>query len=278
MSLVEKTPSDLVITPRNMEFGRGERHARWWNGGDPVSTTFYNALSITFPLGEAFFIESVRNFRGQVPDRLRSQIADFIRQEGVHSREHVEFNRHVTEAGYDLSAIEARLRERIREQRQLGPHIALAVTMCLEHLTAILAHTWLKDGDHFGKAPPDIARLWSWHAIEEVEHKSVAYDTFLHVTAKLPAWKRYLFRSRVMLRVTRRFAVQRILDMNDLFAQDGLAKPSTWFKLIGYLFGKPGLLRKIAPAWLAFFKPGFHPWDHDDRALLAQAEAKLAAA
>lgn len=275
---VSRTPADLVITPRNREFGRGETHPRWWMGGDPVPTAFYNALSSTFPLGEAFFIESVRNYRGKVPEALQAQIAAFTRQEGVHSREHVQFNQHVTDAGFDLSPIEARLKERIAEQRAIGPHIQLAVTMCLEHLTAILAHTWLKDHSHFDGAPKDIADLWRWHAIEEVEHKSVAYDVFLHVTRDLHPLKRWLFRSRVMWRVTFRFAKQRVHDMSDLFAQDDINNARTWLRLVGYLFGDPGLLRKIFPAWLAFFKPGFHPWDHDDRPLIAQAEAALAPA
>ncbi len=269
------TPADLVITPRNREFGRGQIHQRWWHGGDPVPTAFYNALSSTFPLGEAFFIQSVRHFKKDAPPALAAQIGDFVRQEGVHSREHVEFNRHVTEAGFDLSPIEARLKERIKEQRELGPHVSLAVTACLEHLTAILAHVWLRDDRHFRDAPEDIRQLWTWHAIEEVEHKAVAYDTFLYTTAKLPAWKRYLFRSRVMLRVTARFSKARIADMRDLFAQDGIDTAATWRKTAAYLWAKPGLLRQILPMWLAFFRPGFHPWSHDDRALIAKAEAQL---
>jgi predicted metal-dependent hydrolase len=59
----EATPSDLTIRPRDRRFGRGVHTARWWNGGDPVATALYNALSATFPKGEAFFVESVRLFR-----------------------------------------------------------------------------------------------------------------------------------------------------------------------------------------------------------------------
>lgn len=273
-----RTPDDLVITPRNREFGRGENHPRWWLNNDPVGTAFYNALSSTFPLGEAFFIQSVRHFRDKVPEKLKGQIADFTRQEGVHSREHVEFNQHVADAGYDLSPIEARLKERIAEQRALPHHIQLAATMCLEHLTAILAHTWLKDERHFKHAPKDIADLWHWHAIEEVEHKAVAYDVFLYMTKDISPLKRWLFRSQVMMRVTVRFSRQRFADIRDLFAQDGIDTPKTWLKLLGFLFAKPGLLRQIFPAWLAFFRPGFHPWQHDDRALIASAETQLSLA
>jgi uncharacterized protein len=273
-----RTPDDLIITPRNREFGRGQSHPRWWLNNDPVATAFYNALSSTFPLGEAFFIQSVRHFRDKVPEKLKGQIADFTRQEGVHSREHVEFNQHVTEAGYDLSAIEDRLKERIAEQRAMPTHIQLAATICLEHLTAIFAHTWLKDDRHFAGAPKDVVQLWNWHSIEEVEHKAVAYDVFLHITKDIHPFKRWLFRSRVMLRVTVRFSRQRLTDIRDLFAQDGIDTPKTWLRLVRFLFASPGLLRQIFPAWLAFFRPGFHPWDHDDRALIAKTEAELSLA
>lgn len=276
MSSADRTPADLVITPRDMMFGRGDVHPRWWFGGDPISTTFFNALSLTFPLGEAFFIESVRHYRQDAPERLKAQVGAFMKQEGAHSREHVEFNRHVTDAGYDLSTLETRLAARLQERRSAGkPLISLAATVALEHFTAILAHAWLADDRQLEGMPPEILRLWQWHAIEEVEHKAVAYDTFLHASRHLPAYKRWLLRNLVMLRVTGRFMHQRVLDMRDLFQQDGINTARTWLSLTHYLFVKPGLLRKIIGPWFAFFKPGFHPWDHDDRALIDRAQADL---
>ena len=88
----EKTPADLTITPRDRRFGRGLRQARWWMRGAPIATAFYNALSVTFPRGEAFFVESVRAFRDGVPPKLEREINAFIKQEVMHSREHVSFN------------------------------------------------------------------------------------------------------------------------------------------------------------------------------------------
>jgi predicted metal-dependent hydrolase len=66
----ETTPSDLQITPRDRRFGRGSRTERWWMGGDPIATALYNALSATFPKGEAFFVESVRKFRDGTDPKL----------------------------------------------------------------------------------------------------------------------------------------------------------------------------------------------------------------
>src|SRR4051794_33076075 len=83
------TPSDLTITPRDRRFGRGAATGRWWLGGNPYGTAIYNALSATFPKGEAYFVESVRAFRDGADPRLAAEIKAFTTQEVMHSREHV---------------------------------------------------------------------------------------------------------------------------------------------------------------------------------------------
>ena len=160
------TPLDLTITPRDQRFGRDSRPARWWNGGDPVASAFYNALSATFPKGEGFFVESVRAFREGAPPRLAAEIKSFVTQEVMHSREHQAFNRHAAEAGYDLEPLERRVDERLDLVRSRHPIASLSATMALEHFTAILAHELLKDRRHLDLADPDSAALWRWHAIE----------------------------------------------------------------------------------------------------------------
>src|SRR3546814_13906086 len=75
---------------------------RWWHGGEPGRTAFYNALSSTFPVGERFFMSAVRHYRDDAPEPLREQIDDFIFQESTHSREHIFFNRQARDAGYDM--------------------------------------------------------------------------------------------------------------------------------------------------------------------------------
>ena len=97
------TPSDLTITPRDRKFERGELSARLWHGGSVEATAIYNALSTTFPVGEAFFVESVRAFRDGTPPKLAQEIKGFTTQEAIHSREHAAFNRRASDAGYDLS-------------------------------------------------------------------------------------------------------------------------------------------------------------------------------
>jgi uncharacterized protein len=273
----DSTPQDLTITPRDRRFGRGEATEHWWNGGDPVASALYNALSATFPKGEAFFVESVRMFRDGAPPKLAGEIKAFTTQEVMHSREHVAFNKRAREAGYDLSALEKRVEWRLDLVRSRPPIASLAATMALEHFTAILAHELLSDPRHLDGADAESAALWRWHSIEEIEHKGVAYDTWLHATRDWPRFKRWKVKAKVMLLVTRNFVVDRTLGTLELLRQDGLTGPRVWARLFWFMIVRPGMLRKILGAWASYFMPGFHPWKHDDRALIAAEERRLSA-
>jgi hypothetical protein len=269
------TPADLQIQPRNVMFGRGRQAQRWWNGGDAVATAFYNSLSLTFPKGEAFFINSVKHFRHSVPPAQQAQIDAFIKQEAAHSREHNHLNSQVEQAGYDVRPMHLDLDARLAELQDKPAIFGLVTTVALEHFTAIIAHACLKSERHFKNAAPDAARLWKWHAIEEIEHKGVAFDTFLAATQKLSAYKRWKFRSLVMLHISYTFLRGRIRAMRQFLQQDGMTGSGAWLRIFSFLLIYPGLLRQILPSWLSFFRPGFHPWQHDDRALVAEHEARL---
>ena len=269
------TPSDLTITPRDQRFGRGSKTERWWLGGDPIGTALYNALSATFPKGEAFFVESVRAYREGADPKLAADIKAFTTQEVMHSREHVAFNKRAVDAGYDLSRLNAKVDERLAIIRERHPIVNLAATMALEHFTAMLAHQLLADHRHLADADPETAALWRWHAIEEIEHKGVAYDTWLHATREMSRFKRWSVKARVMLLVTHHFIVDRAAGTLDLLAQDGITGPKAWGRLFWFAFVKPGMMRKVLGAWLSYFLPGFHPWNHDDRALIEHEERKL---
>lgn len=267
------TPADLTITPRDRRFGRDRRQDRWWLNGDVAATAFYNALSVTFPKGEAYFIESVKAFREGVDPKLAREIRAFTMQEVVHSREHVAFNRQVTDHGYDISRLEARVDEVLAIANSRPPVVRLAATMALEHYTAILAAELLKNPKHLAGADAESAHLWRWHALEEIEHKGVAYDTFLHATRGLSRWRRYRIKALVMLLVSVKFWAHRIEGTLDLMAQDGVTGWRAKAKLANYLLLSPGIVTRMIPAWFSYFLPGFHPWNHDDRALIARAES-----
>ena len=269
-----KTPADLTITPRDRRFGREDATPRLWHGGKIEATALYNALSATFPLGEAFFVESVRAFRDGADPKLAEDIKNFTTQEVVHSREHLAFNRRAANSGYDLTKLEPQVVNRLDITRSKPKIVSLAATMALEHFTAILAHELLADPRHLEGADDATAALWRWHAIEEIEHKGVAFDTWLHATKGWTRGKRWKVKALVMMLVTRNFVVDRTAGALELMRQDGLEGPRAWAKLAWYMLGSPGMLRKILGAWLAYFMPGFHPWSIDDRALIAEYEAE----
>ena len=217
------TPEDHTITPRDRRFGRNAATPRLWHGGRVEATAIYNALSTTFPAGEAFFVESVRAFRDGAPPKLAREIKAFTTQEAIHSREHDAFNRRAARSGYDLSSLERRVEERLAITRNKPPIVSLAATMALEHFTAILAHQLLADPAHLEGAEREAAEMWRWHAVEEIEHKGVAYDCWLHATRHWPRTRRWKVKARVMLYVTRNFVVDRTAGALELMRQDGVS-------------------------------------------------------
>ena len=270
------TPKDLTIVPRDRRFGRGSASARHWLNADPIATAFFNALSVTFPRGEAYFIESVRAFRDGAPDKLAGEIAAFIRQEVAHSREHLAFNRQVTDHGYDVSRLEADVIHVLGLAKNRPPIVSLAATMALEHFTAILAHELLRDSRYLNGADPELAALWRWHAVEEIEHKGVAHDTWMHATRGWSRAKRWRLKALMMLIATRHFLHHRARGMMDLLRQDGVTGIRAWGGLLHYALVRPGILRRVARPWFGYFLPGFHPWKVDDRHLIGRAESDYA--
>ncbi len=273
-----KTPADLTITPRDRRFGRGQRQDRLWLNGDVAATAFYNALSVTFPKGEAYFIESVKAFRDGVDEKLAREIKAFTVQEVVHSREHVAFNKRVLDHGYDITRLESRVDQVLAIARSRPKIVQLAATMALEHYTAILAAELIKNPKHLEGADQANGDLWRWHALEEIEHKGVAYDTYLHATHGMSRWKRWKIKSLTMLLITFTFWKHRIEGTLDLMAQDGVSGWRAKAMVAKYLLVSPGLVTRMIPAWMSYFLPGFHPWNHDDRALIQKAESDYEAA
>jgi predicted metal-dependent hydrolase len=233
---------------------------------------------VTFPKGESYFVDSVRRFRDSAPPKLAAEIQAFIKQEVMHTREHVAFNRHVADQGYDSTLLDRDVEKALGLTKDRPPIAALAATTALEHFTAMLAHELVANPRHLAGADEQARALWLWHAAEEIEHKGVAYDTWLHATRDWTRVKRWWVKSVVMLVTTWHFFGGRARGMLELLRQDGLTGPKIWGRLAWYAFGNPGMARKVARVWIAYFLPGFHPWNHDDRALIRLAESDYEAA
>jgi len=126
----------------------------------------------------------------------------------------------------------------------------------------------LRDPSMLHGAPDDARRLWQWHAMEETEHKAVAFDVFQVATKDWPAWRRYETRVRAMALVSLQFTMHLTYYASLLLAADGMNRTRATFKVLWYLFGKPAFFRKGLRGYWHWYKPGFHPWDHDNRAML----------
>ena len=151
-------------------------------------------------------------------------------------------------------------------------------TMCIEHITAILAAEVISNPKHFEQADEEQRKLWLWHASEEIEHKGVAYDTWLYVTKDWNPLKCWFIRCSFMAKIALGFTKNRAKGVLDLLRQDGISGPRAWFGLAHYAFAGKAPFRRTLWPLLQFFKPGFHPWDIDDRALIQLAESEYEAA
>ena len=271
------TPEDLTLTVRDERFNRDTTPRRWW-AGDAFGTAWHNALSATFPRGEAFFIEAVKAHRDGADPKLAEEIRAFVKQEINHTREHIAFNRLAEDHGYDIKAIDKRVGEMLALTKDRPVIVNLAATMALEHYTAMMAQEFLANPQHFKDADPEVRAMWEWHAVEEIEHKGVAFDTWNHATRDWTPFRRWKLRSLMMLIVSFNFFRNRWTDTLELLAQDGITGWKAKWGLFNYLTVKPGVVRRIFPAWLSYFKPGFHPWDHDDRHLIGKYEGEFEAA
>jgi predicted metal-dependent hydrolase len=263
------TPAPDIVR-RDLHFAMDADIPRYWLDGDAHLTRFFDALSLMFPDGERFFIDSVRAFRAQIADDpvLNAEVGGFIGQEAMHSREHVEYNDRLERQGIGANELMMVLRKfQDKRARTLPPLGQLAITVCLEHFTAMLADQLLRYPQTMQRADSRMAEIWRWHALEETEHKGVAFDVFERVGGT--SFQRWQRRSRAMLFVTGLFTYRTWQFMWRISRADGTrGNWRGWLRLLTFLFIRPAPITRIAGQWLAWFVPGYHPWKHDNRKLV----------
>lgn len=229
------------------------------------------ALSSTFPIGEQFFVHSVRNVRDKVQDEtLQAQIAAFIGQESMHSKAHAEFNAAWRSEDYNLDRFQAWLARKDDYAKNLHPKIQLAITCAFEHFTALLGGYILRHPEVLATLDEDAAKLWVWHAIEEIEHRAVAFDVYQAVYGDDK------IRRMIMRSVTTGFASLTLYSATRLFLQDKKKSlPKVGGNIFGfYLLGK--MFLQLAPEYLAYFKRDFHPSEIDYTKLICYWKQRLA--
>jgi hypothetical protein len=247
--------TELVV--RRLLIDLGTPFERHWNGGDAFRSAWLDALSLSFPVGEQYFIDSVRDGVKALPDAERERFAaeaqGFIGQEATHRRIHSLFNEQLQRQGY-VNRIETRVLRRIERMAGWDPRHSVAITAAVEHFTAILAHWLLTTPAALAGAEPRLATMWLWHAAEETEHRSTAFDLYRAMGGD-ERW-----RVRWMRLVTYFFVTDVALQTASNLRRDGvLLRWSTWRSAARVLFGSHGIVRRTWKPWLAYFRRGFHP-------------------
>lgn len=239
------------ITPRVPQVDWSRGFPRHWNGGDPVATHFFNALSFLFPRGERFFVEQARELGGQDP-----AVRDFSAQEAIHARQHAQYNDVLRSQGYEnvSDALAQRLEE--RAYRVFTPLTRLAVVCAYEHYTAALGDYILGNPRVLEHADPQMQLVWGWHAAEETEHKAVCFDLY---RAAGGGWRR---RVLVLLLVTMNFSRLFWRLYLDMLRRDRCFAP---WRMARVLFSPSGVAWPMLGAIVRYLSPWFHPWNHDNR-------------
>lgn len=263
------TSAGRSIKPRRMCFDMSQLQDKYFFRGNPILSTLMYALSASFPGGERFFIDSVRYYQKDIGDPLlAAQVRGFIGQEAHHGRIHDEFNARALELGMAMDNIEARFQRRLdMAKRRLSPGQQLAVTAALEHITATLAQ-WTLESQEAGIGDADhspLREMLIWHAMEEIEHKAVAFDVY---RATVNDEKQ---RIAVANLVFRSFWVQMaIAQLKLLWADRKLPSLKDIREAWTFMWGKQGFRRWAQPEFKRYLKKGFHPNDIDQSQLLAR--------
>lgn len=241
--------------------------------GDLLDSHFAAALSALFPDGEDFFVRSVRHYRDQITDPvLKEQVRGFIGQEATHGREHRVLNARLAELGYPSTFVERLTRTALKIRERIAPAKSnLAATAALEHFTATLAETLLRDDRVRGQFGHDEVRhLFEWHALEELEHKAVAFDVYRAVggSERLRIWTMNFFRYTLIIAVAAQMVLSLALDPAT-YRPGNLRRSWRRFK------ASPMMSPEIWARLKDYNRIGFHPDDHDTTELVAQWRAKL---
>lgn len=259
------------IPPRQVDFRFPADARRYFVDDNGFSTLFFATLSGFFPPGERFFVESVRHYREQITDPvMRAKISGFIGQEAIHGREHERLNELLGERRIRVGFAEKSVKVALKTLGWFSPSQQLACTTFMEHFTALLAERLLLDEEFRSKTDPEMLQIWTWHALEELEHKTVAYDVYQQVSGS------YVHRV-LAVPITAVALVPAVLaSMGYLLASDGqLFQREENARGWKFLFAKRGFVARIMPKMSEFLQRDFHPDNRDTTALVQEWRERL---
>jgi predicted metal-dependent hydrolase len=251
--------TDLVV--RKLLVDLSTPFERRWNGGDAFRSAFFSALSMSFPVGEQYFMDSVRAGLKTLPEEKRAafaaEVQGFVGQEATHRRVHALFNGQLDALGY-ANTIEKRALARIKKQAGMDPRIHVAATAATEHFTALFADWMLRHPEALEGAEERLQTLWLWHSAEESEHRSTAFDIYQAMGGG------YAWRLRVFRFVSFIFMFDLLRQtVRNLWHDGALFSVSTWRSAAKLLFSKDGMIRGNLHMWRDYLREDFHPEQHD---------------
>ncbi len=264
-----------TIPPRRVDFKVTELALpRHYVDGDLVSSHIVSVLSALFPNGEDFFVNSVRNYRDVITDpEQKRQVAGFIGQEAIHGREHRELNDALSQLGFATRIVDRAVGLFFKRLAAavLPKKTQLAVTAALEHYTATLGETLLEHPEPQELFPvAEVRSLFQWHALEESEHKAVAFDVYRAVGGG------ELHRRLVMNVTTVLFLAAIAAGTAISLLRDPAAyNPRRLTASLRHLRRSPFLSAHVRRRIRLYNRPSFHPDDIDSSTLVAKWRSEL---
>lgn len=265
------TSAAVGIPPRHIDFKLSEDSPRYFYGNNATATLFFAMLSGFFPPGERFFMESVRHFRDRITDeKQKAEISGFMGQEAIHGREHDRLNEMLAARGIDMNIPERTVKIGLAVLEKMPASTQLAATTFMEHFTALLAEQLLNDEQFRNRADPEMIKIWQWHALEELEHKNVAYDVYELIGNS--QGERLLAGAASLVVLLPMVAI----SWGWMVAKDGqLGNLRDNVQGLNMLFGREGFVTKILPKMPLFARKRFHPKKHNTNALEQAWREKL---
>lgn len=271
----------IPIVRRRVDIKFDSHSDRAWLALNNGIEDFLNALSYYFEPSETFFIQSAQNFQDRVTDpALKSAVSNFIYQEAMHTKQHNKCNHAMSTAHPHGPRITKFVGSILKTFARFSPKSTrLAFTAALEHFYAILSDFLLTYQKEFLKiSDPAFSTLWLWHAVEETEHKAVCFDVYQHIHGN--GLLSYLNRIFAMFMGTLFFMFTLPVALW-LIKKDAIPKqpapPVNWSEVISpetiekfRKYGFLGFLKQTfsLKAYFCYYKPSFHPWDHDNAHLI----------
>ena len=267
------TAAEATFPVRRVSFEEALRSLDRHFAGDLVASHLLASLSSVFPDGEDFFVRSVRHYRSEITDpQLAKDVNAFIGQEMVHGREHRVFNDRLGALGYPTKWFEGLTKKGLAAgEKRSTPEQNLAATAALEHFTATMGERLLRD-DTLVRMIGDehVKQLFLWHALEETEHKAVAFDVYRAVGGSERV------RVKAMNAVTWQFLLTMVWQIGASLLRDRAAwNPIRLWRSLRYVAGSPLFSKQMWRTLRDYNRPGFHPNDHETADLLAAKRIEL---